>query len=104
MDITEFLPLVRDCIVDPKPTYLSQDAIAAGTSQYGMQAFDQSLYGLYQGGRISYDTALRWASSPHEFKMRVQGVTSTAAEARDEMAHPRPDNEGEPPTVTRFGD
>ena len=82
MDITEFLPLVRDRIVDPKPTYLSQDAIAEGTSQYGMQTFDQSLYGLYQGGRISYDTALRWANNPHEFKMRVQGVTSTAAEAR----------------------
>ena len=46
----------------------------------GMQAFDQSLYRLYQGGRISYDTALRWASNPDEFKMRVQDVTSTAAE------------------------
>jgi hypothetical protein len=73
-------PFVRDCIVDPERTYVSQDAIAAGTSQYGMQTFDQSLYGLYQGGRISYDTALRWASNPDEFKMRVQGVTSTAAE------------------------
>ena len=73
-------PFVRDCIVDPERTYVSQDAIAAGTSQYGMQTFDQSLYGLYQGGRISYDTALRWASNPDEFKMRVQDVTSTAAE------------------------
>ena len=95
---------VRDCIVDPERTHLIQDAIAAGTSQYGMQTFDQSIYGLYQGGRISYDTALRWASNPDEFKMRIQGVTSTAAAARDEMAHPRPDDEGVPPAVTRFGD
>jgi hypothetical protein len=36
--------------------------------------------------------------------MRVQGVTSTAGEARDEMAHPRPDDERKPPAVTRFGD
>ena len=95
---------VRDCIVDPERTHLIQDAIAAGTSQYVMQTFDQSIYGLYQGGRISYDTALRWASNPDEFKMRIQGVTSTAAAARDEMAHPRPDDEGVPPAVTRFGD
>ncbi len=95
---------VRDCIVDPERTHLIQDAIAAGTSQYGMQTFDQSIYGLYQGGRISYDTALQWASNPDEFKMRVQGVTSTAGEARAEMAHPRPDGEGKPPVVTRFSD
>ena len=25
-------PFVRDCIVDPERTYVSQDAIAAGTS------------------------------------------------------------------------
>ena len=95
---------VRNCIVDPERTHLIQDAIAAGTSQYGMQTFDQSIYGLYQGGRISYDTALQWASNPDELKMRVQGVTSTAGEARDEMAHPRPDDERKPPAVTRFGD
>ena len=95
---------VRNCIVDPERTHLIQDAIAAGTSQYGMQTFDQSIYGLYQGGRISYDTALQWASNPDELKMRVQGVTSTAGEARDEMAHPRPDDERTPPAVTRFGD
>ena len=95
---------VRDCIVDPERTHLIQDAIAAGTSQYGMQTFDQSIYGLYQGGRISYDTALQWASNPDEFKMRVQGVTSTAGEARAEMAHPGPDGEGKPPVVTRFSD
>ena len=97
-------PFVRDCIVDPERTYLIQDAIAAGTSQYGMQTFDQSIYGLYEGGRVSFDTALRWASNPDEFKMRVQGVTSTSAAARDEMAATQVDNTEEPPVVTRFGD
>ena len=79
-------------------------AFAAGTSQYGMQTFDQSIYGLYEGGRVSFDTALRWASNPDEFKMRVQGVTSTSAAARDEMAATQVDNTEEPPVVTRFGD
>ena len=57
-------PFVRDCIVDPERTSLIESAIAAGASQYGMQTFDQSIYGLYQRGRLSYDTALRWASNP----------------------------------------
>ena len=97
-------PFVHDCIVNPERTHLIQGAIAAGTSQYGMQTFDQSIYELYRGGQISYDTALQSASSPDEFKLRVQGVTSTAETARDEMAHTRPDNKGEPLTVTRFNE
>ncbi len=81
-----------------------QAAIAAGTSQYGMQTFDQAIHGLYQDGRVSYDTALRWASNRDEFTIRLQGVTSTADGARDEMADARPGNTGEPPVITRFGE
>jgi Tfp pilus assembly pilus retraction ATPase PilT len=36
--------------------------------------------------------------------MRVQGVTSTADDAHDEMADARPGRTGEPPVVTRFGE
>jgi len=97
-------PFIRDCIVDPERTHLIGGAIAGGMSQYGMQTFDQSIYRLYQRGRIAYDTALRWASNPDEFKMRVQGVTSTADAARDDMAHPESGSVEEPPIVTRFGD
>src|ERR1019366_5744362 len=35
---------IRDCIINPDKTRLIHDAIAAGTSQYGMKTFDQSLY------------------------------------------------------------
>ena len=94
-------PFVRDCIADSERTQLIQGAIAAGTSQYGTQTFDQSIYQLCQRGRISYDTALRWASNPSEFKLRAQGVTTTADTARDEMADPQ---SGRGPEVTRFGD
>jgi twitching motility protein PilT len=67
-------PFIRDCIIEPERTMLIQEAIAAGTSQYGMQTFDQSIYEHYQAGRVSYDEALRWASRVDEFKMRVQGI------------------------------
>src|SRR6185503_18128348 len=52
---------IRDAIVDKDKTSLIHGAIAAGTSQYGMQTFDQSIFALYQQGLVSLEEALRWA-------------------------------------------
>jgi twitching motility protein PilT len=79
-------PFVRDCIVDKEKTHLIQGAIAAGTSQYGMQTFDQSIFAQFSQGLITYDEALRWASNVDEFKLKVQGISTTADAARDQMA------------------
>jgi len=80
-------PFIRDCIVDKEKTHLIDGAIEGGTSQYGMQSFDQSLFGLLRRDLITYDEALRWASNPDEFKLKVQGIGNTASDARDRMAH-----------------
>ena len=71
--------LVRDCIENKEKTKLIKDAIAAGTSQYGMQTFDQSLFGLYKSGLI---TLRRGAATVHEPE-RVQ------AEAAGDPVHVR---------------
>ncbi|MGH7461905.1 MAG: type IV pilus twitching motility protein PilT [Longimicrobiales bacterium] len=76
---------VRDCIINPDKTRMIRDAIATGTSQYGMQTFDQSLYDLYTQGLITYEEALHQASNPDEFKLRCQGISSTADVAREQM-------------------
>ena len=76
---------IRECIITPEKTRAIKEALAAGVSQYGMQTFDQSLYDLYTKGLISYETALENASNPDDFKLRVQGISSTADSARDEM-------------------
>ena len=76
---------IRECIVTPEKTRAIKEALAAGVSQYGMQTFDQSLYDLYTKGLISYETALENASNHDDFKLRVQGISSTADAARDEM-------------------
>ena len=75
-------------------------AIAAGTSQYGMQSFDQSIFQLFKAGRVSYDEALRWASNVDEFKLKVQGISTTSDISRDQMAAAAV---GRPPEITRFG-
>jgi twitching motility protein PilT len=69
--------LIRDYIVNEEKTYLIREAIAAGTSQYGMQTFDQSLFHLFQSGLISVEEALHNASNPDEFRMRCSGIMSS---------------------------
>src|SRR5918993_4114209 len=77
---------IRDCIVDKDKTSMIHGAIASGTSQYGMQTFDQSIFSLYQQGFVTLEEALRWASNVDEFKLKVQGISTTADMARDQMA------------------
>lgn len=80
-------PFVKDCIVDKDKTHLIAGAIAQGTSQYGMQTFDQSIFTLFQSDLISYEEALRWATNVDEFKLKVQGISTTADASRDQMAN-----------------
>src|SRR5438876_265919 len=68
--------LIRDYIINEEKTTQIREAIAAGTSQYGMQTFDQSLFQLFQSGSISLEEAVHNASNPDEFKMRVSGILS----------------------------
>jgi twitching motility protein PilT len=91
---------IRDCVIDKDRTAQIHSAIASGTSQYGMQTFDQSIFNLYQQGFVTLDEALRWASNVDEFKLKVQGISTTADMARDEMA--RSTGQGSP-EITRFG-
>ncbi len=79
---TEF---IRDCITNPEKTSMIRELLASGTSQYGMQTFDQSLYDLYSQGLIALDEACRWASSSDELKLRVSGVRSASDLSRDAM-------------------
>jgi len=76
---------IRDCIINPDKTRMIRDAIAAGTSQYGMQTFDQSIFDLYSRTLITLEEALMRASNPDDFRLRVQGVRSSADTAREEM-------------------
>ena len=91
---------IRDCIVDKEKTHLIHAAIAQGTSQYGMQTFDQSIFSLYQQELVTLEEALRWASNVDEFKLKVQGISTTSELARDSMAAAGYTGQAE---ITRFG-
>ena len=61
---------VRDMIIDSEQTGQLPQVIAEG-EYYGMQTFDQALFGHLKGGRVNLADAVRCASSPHDFKLLV---------------------------------
>jgi twitching motility protein PilT len=76
---------IRECIENKEKTKYIREQIALGTSQYGMQTFDQSLYQLFKSGLITLDEALKRATNPDEFRLKIQGVQFTADISRDQM-------------------
>jgi twitching motility protein PilT len=94
---------IRDAIMDKEKTHLIHGAIAQGTSQYGMQTFDQSIFSLYEQGLVAYEEALRWASNVDEFKLKVQGVSTTTEMASEQMARTGQATGGGGSEITRFG-
>ncbi|HEX7999414.1 MAG TPA: type IV pilus twitching motility protein PilT [Pyrinomonadaceae bacterium] len=77
--------LIRDYIMNEEKTYMIREAIAAGTSQYGMQTFDQSLFHLFKSGLITLEEALRNSSNADEFRMRAAGIQSSTEQAKEDM-------------------
>jgi len=62
---------VRDMIIDPAQTGKLVEVITTG-GYYGMQTFDQALFGHVKAGRVTFEDAMRVASSPHDFKLLMQ--------------------------------
>ena len=69
---------VKDCILDPDKTKTLSDIIEQGAIHYGMQSFDQSLFSLFKSGLITYEEALRRATNPDDFVLKVKGIQSTS--------------------------
>lgn len=69
---------IRECIENKDKTKDILDAISKGYTTYGMQTFDQSLLELLNKSLISYEEALKQASNPADFALKVRGVSSTS--------------------------
>ncbi|MDH4231234.1 MAG: type IV pilus twitching motility protein PilT [Nitrospirota bacterium] len=75
---------IKDCILDADKTKIIPDVIAQGALHYGMQTFDQSIFNLYKSNLISYEEALRRATNPDDFALKVKGIHSTSDLTFDE--------------------
>jgi twitching motility protein PilT len=102
---------VRDMIIDPAQTGKLVEVISSG-GYYGMQTFDQALFGHVKAGRVTFEDAMNVASSPHDFKLLMQadgrqGTTmddvASVEDRRAAAAAPAADTPGAPgdrPPVT----
>ncbi len=85
----------RDMIVDSNQTGKLIEVITSG-GYYGMQTFDQALYGHVKAGRVTFEDAMRVASSPHDFKLLMQaegrrGTTMDDVASAEGKREPQPD-------------
>ncbi len=79
---------VRELIEDKDRTKEIPDAISQGHTTYGMQTFDQSLMALLRSQLITYEEALRQATNPDDFALRVSGVSGTSDSKWDSFERP----------------
>jgi twitching motility protein PilT len=79
---------VRELVEDKDRTKEIPDAIAQGHVSYGMQTFDQSLMWLLKSNVITYEEALRQATNPDDFALRVSGISGTSDSKWDNFEKP----------------
>lgn len=89
---------IRELIEDKERTKEIAEAIAAGHISYGMQTFDQSLMQLLKSGVVSYEEALRQASNPDDFALRLSGIASASDASWDAFETARSEAPQPPPT------
>jgi twitching motility protein PilT len=65
--------LIRDYILDPLRIKEIGDLIKKGTAAEGMLGFDQHLLQLVRAGQVDEETALQYASSPTDLKLKLEG-------------------------------
>jgi twitching motility protein PilU len=63
-------PLISDLIFKGEVHEIKE--IMKKSRELGMQTFDQSLFDLYEAGRISYEDALRFADSTNEVRLAIK--------------------------------
>jgi twitching motility protein PilU len=63
-------PLISDLIFKGEVHEIKE--IMKKSRELGMQTFDQSLFDLYEAGRISYEDALRFADSTNEVRLNIK--------------------------------
>lgn len=66
-------PRVRELILDPTRVKEISDLVKGGAIVEGMLSFDQHLFELCRKGDITDETALQYATSPTDLKLKLDG-------------------------------
>jgi twitching motility protein PilT len=90
---------VRDMIMDADQTGKLVEVITSG-AYYGMQTFDQALFGHVKAGRVTFEDAMRVASSPHDFKLLMQADGRRGTTMEDVAQAEAKRDEGSTPSLS----
>ena len=71
-------PTIQECILDADKTVNIYALVAEGTTQYGMQTFDQSVFGLLKSDLITEEEALRNCNRPNELLLKLKGIQAAS--------------------------
>jgi len=79
-------PLISDMISEGRISEI-YEAMEKSGDEWGMQTFDQSLFELYEDGRISYEEAMKNANSQNNLRLKIklEGKDSSATELGSSM-------------------
>ena len=76
-------PLISDLIFKGEVHGIKE--IMKKSRELGMQTFDQAIFDLYEGGRIGYEDALRFADSTNEVRLNIK-LNGKEAKGKDLMS------------------
>lgn len=69
---------IKEYIQDKNKIDMVEQAIADGHMQYHSQTFDQALLKLYQDEEITYEVAMKAATNPDDFDLKVRGISGSS--------------------------
>jgi twitching motility protein PilT len=67
-------PRIEQLIIEDRDNEI-RDTIEEGKEIYGSQSFDQGILDLWKAKRISTEQAFKYATSPADLKLRMEGLT-----------------------------
>ena len=76
---------VREYVADKERLRDLREVISQGHTTYGMQTFDQSLMALFKSNLITRDEALKNATNPADFELKLRGIGSTSDSRWDDF-------------------
>lgn len=88
---------IKECITDADKTVDIPELMEGGSTQYGMQTFDQSIMKLYKQGMISFEEAMASATNPDDLDLRLKGIVGAA----DRWADDHKPSESSQPSPTQ---
>ena len=74
LEILVRTPRVEQLIMEDRDSEI-RDAMEEGKEIYGSQSFDQGILDLWKAKRISTEQAFKYATSPADLKLRMEGLT-----------------------------